>query len=177
MSQRKRSSRKKRESSILKAQSSAGSASSSKKGPKIIVNNELITDADIDSPGTKMLKSFRKVDYSNARVVALNDSKEYAPFKKEDEMLRQLQEKEAGTFVPKGNPYRVSKISEVILVKERREAEIAKLTSQLSRKSSLSNHSRKRGKVAKSQNFSQALTKMDSGPRKVLDTSQFSSSD
>jgi hypothetical protein len=111
-------------------------------------------EVDIDSPGTKMLKTFRKVDYANAKVVALNDSKDYAPFKQEDELLNKLEEKTSGAFVPKGNPYRVSKISEVILVKERREAELMKLTSQLSRKSSLSNSSRRRNKVNRSQNIS-----------------------
>lgn len=139
----------------------------------MVVNNELSLTNEIDSPGTKMLKTFRKMDYGNAKVVALNDSKEYAPFKKDDDLLRKLSEKDSGAFVPKGNPYRVSKISEVILVKERREAELAKQASQLSRKSSLSNNSKKRGK--KSQNISTALTKVDSGARKILDTSNYSS--
>jgi hypothetical protein len=134
-------------------QSSGGSIKKTH-APKIVVNNEMLSEAAIESPGTKMLQTFRKLDYGSARVVALNDSREYRPFKKEDEILRQLEEKDSGAFVPKGNPYRVSKISEVLLVKERREAERMKLTSQLSRKSSLSNQSRKRGKVARSQNFS-----------------------
>ena len=140
-----------------------------------MINGEYSTDVDIDSPGTKMLKTFRKVDYGNAKVVALNDSKEYAPFKKEDEALKRLEDKDSGAFVPRGNPYRVSKISEVILVKERREAEMVKLTSQLSRKSSLSNNSRKRNTVNRSQNITTALTKVESGARKVLDTSHYSS--
>ena len=155
-------------------QSSASSikkTNNSTTNPRIVVNNEMSTDNDIDSPGTKMLKTFRKVDYDNAKIVALNDSKDYAPFKKEDEFLKKFEDAHSGSFVPKGNPYRVSKISEVILVKERREAELMKLSSQLSRKSSLSNQSKKRNRVNKSQNLSQALTKVDSGARRVLDTS------
>ena len=74
-------------------QSSASSikkTNNSTTNPRIHVNNEISIDNDNDSPGTKMLKTFRKVDYDNAKIVALNDSKDYAPFKKEDELLKKF---------------------------------------------------------------------------------------
>tara|TARA_B110000285_G_scaffold214449_1_gene259785 strand:+ start:298 stop:480 length:183 start_codon:yes stop_codon:yes gene_type:complete len=52
--------------------------------------------------------------------MALTDSKDYPPFKKDDEKKRKREARDNGTFVPKGNPYHVSKNSEVILIKERK---------------------------------------------------------
>jgi hypothetical protein len=160
------------ESSILRTGNSPATSTIKRGGfnasPNIVISNERVHE-EVDSPGTKILKTFRKVDYGSARVVALNDSKDYLPFKKDNELLHQMSIRDSGSFVPKGNPYRVSKISEVILVKDRREIEKMKLNSQLSRKSSISNQSRNK-KVPKSQQYSQDLsntmTKRDSAARK-----------
>lgn len=49
-------------------------------------------------------------------VIALTDGQDYKPFRIEDEKKRVLEERDSGTFIPKGNPYHVSKNSEVILI-------------------------------------------------------------
>ena len=80
------------------------------------------------------MNSFKKRDLSNQTVIALTDGSNYKPFKIEEEKKRVLEERDSGTFVPKGNPYHVSKNSEVILIKDRKDAEFKKRVSSLTKK-------------------------------------------
>lgn len=79
----------------------------------------LVQPPDHDSPTVRAMRMFRLKNPKDYKVRGISDRLEYKPYTIDDEIRGKIQNKEHGMMVPKGNPYHISKNSEVILTKEK----------------------------------------------------------
>lgn len=72
-----------------------------------------------DSPSAKAMRLFKLKNPKDYKPRGLGDRLDYPPFVVDDKIKEKKKDRDQGIMVPKGNPYQMTRNSEVMLNKEK----------------------------------------------------------